>query len=80
MERAASLFGNATFIMDRGYYDNKIFLKLNAMNQDYVIRLAGKRKLLYHNKWVHATELRNRREGKVKLTLFYKGKMHNACN
>src|SRR5699024_4467100 len=33
---------------------------------------------LYHNKWVFATELRNRRKGKVKLPLFYKGKMHDA--
>ena len=78
MERAAALFQKATFVMDRGYDDNKIFLKLDALGQDYVIRLTAKRKLLYHNKWVHATELRNRRKGKVKLPLFYKGKMHDA--
>lgn len=78
MERAAALFKKATFVMDRGYDDNKIFLKLDSMNQDYVIRLTAKRKLFYHNKWVFATELRNRRKGKVKLPLFYKGKMHNA--
>ena len=78
MERAAALFGKATFVMDRGYDDNKMFLKLDSMGQDYVIRLTEKRKLLYHNKWVFATELRNRRKGKVKLSLFYKGKMHDA--
>lgn len=78
MERAASLFEKATFIMDRGYDDNKMFLKLDSMRQDYVIRLTAKRKLLYHNKWVYATELRNRRKGKVKLSLFYKGKTHEA--
>ncbi len=78
MERAAALFGKATFVMDRGYDDNKMFLKLDSMGQDYVIRLTAKRKLLYHNKWVFATELRNRRKGKVKLPLFYKGKMHDA--
>ena len=64
--------------MDRGYDDNKMFLKLDSMEQDYIIRLTAKRKLLYHNKWVFATELRNRRKGKVKLPLFYKGKMHDA--
>ena len=64
--------------MDRGYDDNKMFLKLDSMGQDYIIRLTAKRKLLYHNKWVFATELRNRRKGKVKLPLFYKGKMHDA--
>lgn len=78
MERATALFGKATFVMDRGYDDNKMFLKLDSMNQDYVIRLTAKRKLLYHNKWVFATELRNRRKGKVKLPLFYKGKKHEA--
>ena len=78
MERAAAIFEKATFVMDRGYDDNKIFLKLDSMKQDYVIRLTAKRKLLYHNKWVFATELRNRRKGKVKLPLFYKGKRHEA--
>lgn len=78
MDRAAALFGKATFVMDRGYDDNKMFLKLDSLHQDYVIRLTAKRKLLYHNNWVFATELRNRRKGKVKLPLFYKGKKHNA--
>ena len=78
MEHAAALFKKATFVMDRGYDDNKMFLKLDFMEQDYVIRLTAKRKLLYHNKWVFAAELRNRRKGKVKLPLFYKGKMHDA--
>lgn len=78
MEQAASLLGKATFVMDRGYDDNKIFLKLDEMKQDYVIRLTAKRKLFYHNKWVPATELRNRRKGKVKTDLLYKGKTHEA--
>ena len=78
MDRATALFEKATFVMDRGYDDNKMFLKLDSMGQDYVIRLTAKRKLLYHNKWVFATELCNRRKGKVKLPLFYKGKMHDA--
>lgn len=78
MERAVLLFKKATFVMDRGYDDNKMFLKLDSMGQDYVIRLTARRKLLYHNKWMFATELCNRRKGKVKLPLFYKGKMHEA--
>ncbi len=78
MERVAALFKKASFIMDRGYDDNKMFLKLDSMKQDYVIRLTSKRKLLYRNKWVPATELRNRRKGKVKLPLFCKGKIHDA--
>ena len=78
MKRAKALFGKATFVMDRGYDDNKMFLKLDSMGQDYVIRLTAKRKLLYHNKWTFATELCRRRKGKVKLPLFYKGKRHEA--
>ena len=78
MERAAARFDKATFVMDRGDDGNKMFLKLDSMDQEYVIRLTAKRKLLYHNKWVFATELRNRRKGKVKLPLFYKGKEHEA--
>lgn len=60
MERASALFEKATFVMNRSYDDNKMFLKLDSMGQDYVIRLTAKRKLLYHNKWEFATELRNR--------------------
>ena len=78
MEQGAALFGKATFAMDRGYDDNKMFLKLDELGQDYVIRLSAKRKLLYHNKWTMATELRNRRKGKVKTSVFYKGKEHEC--
>jgi hypothetical protein len=78
MERAKALFGKATFVMDRGYDDNKMFLKLDSLEQDYVIRLTAKRKLLFHNKWVPATELRNRRKGKIKMPVFYRGKQHQA--
>ena len=78
MERGAEMFKKATFVMDRGYDDNKMFLKLDELKQDYVIRLKSNRKLFYHNKWVMATELRNRRKGKVKMPLYYKGKKHEA--
>ena len=64
--------------MDRGYDDNKMFLKPDALGQNYVIRLKSNRKLLYHNRWTMATELRNRREGKVKTSVFYKGNDHDA--
>jgi hypothetical protein len=39
MERGAKLFNKATFVMDRGYDNNKMFLKLDELEQDYVIRL-----------------------------------------
>jgi len=78
MERGKAMFGRATFVMDRGYDDNKMFLKLDELKQDYVIRLTAKRKLLFHNKWVAATELRNRRKGKITTPVFYKGKRREA--
>ena len=64
--------------MDRGYDDNKMFLKLDELGQDYVIRLKSNRNLLYHNKWTPATELCNRRKGRFKTNVFYKGKDHDA--
>lgn len=78
MERAKALFGKATFVMDRGYDDNKMFLKLDELEQDYVIRLKSNRKLLFHNRWTFATELRDRRKGKIKTMIPYKGKDHEA--
>lgn len=78
MEQGAAIFKRATFCMDRGYDDNKMFLKLDDLEQDYVIRLTSKRKLLYHNKWTPATELRDRRKGKLKTSVFYRGKEHEA--
>lgn len=78
MDLGSALFGKATFVMDRGYDENKMFLKLDALKQDYVIRLTSKRKLLFHGRWVPAAELRNRRKGKVRMPLYYKGKTHDA--
>lgn len=78
MERGAAMFSKATFVMDRGYDDNKMFLKLDELKQDYIIRLTAKRKLFFHGKWVPATQLRNQRKGKIKTPLMYKGKRHDA--
>lgn len=64
--------------MDRGYDDNKMFLSLDQLKQEYVIRIKKNRQLLLHNKRMSASELCNRRKGKVKMSLFYKGKNHEA--
>lgn len=78
MERGAELFGKATFVMDRGYDDNKMFQKAWELGQDFVIRLTKKRKLYFHGKWVPAAKLCEDRKGKVKMNLFYRGKEHEA--
>lgn len=60
-------------------FSRKITKSLSKqLGQDYVIQLTAKRKLLYHNKWIPATQLRDRRKGKVKIPLFYKGKAYDA--
>lgn len=73
MKRGKKLFGKATFVMDRGYDDNKMFLKLDELGQNYVIRLTAKRRLFFQGKWVPATQLRNQRKGKIKTPFIYKG-------
>lgn len=78
MEQGAALFKKATFVMDRGYDDNKMFQKMWDLGQDFVIRLTQKRKLFFHGKWVPATRLCAERKGKVKMNLFYKGQDHEA--
>ena len=78
MERGTALFGKATFAMDRGYDDNKMFLKLDELKQDYVIRLTAKRKLFFHGRWIPATQLRNQRKGKIKTPVIFRGKKHDA--
>lgn len=42
MEQAAALFGKVALAMDRGYDDNKMFLKLDGLKQDYVICLGNR--------------------------------------
>ena len=78
IERGAELFKKATFVMDRGYDDNKIFQKMWDLEQDFVIRLTQKRKLFFHGRWIAATRLCSERKGKVKMNIFYKGKDHDA--
>lgn len=78
IERSVQLFKKATFVMDRGYDDNKMISKLEGLGQDYVIRLTKRRKLFLRNRWVSATELCGRRKGKIKEKVFYDGKNHDA--
>ena len=78
IDRAVTLFKKCTFAMDRGYDDNKIFLKLLDEQQDFVIRIRKSRKLYYQNRWFPASELCARRKGKIKMCVRYKGTDHEA--
>lgn len=74
IEQSATLLWETTFAIDRSYDNNKMFLKLEELHQDYLICLTTKRKLFYYGKWVLATELRNRRKGNIKMILSIKAK------
>lgn len=78
IDRAVTLFKKCTFAMDRGYDDNKIFLKLLDKHQDFVIRIRKSRKFYYKNRWFPASELCARRKGKIKMCVRYKGADHEA--
>ena len=78
VDRAIAMFQHCTFAMDRGYDDNKLFLKLLDTGQDFVIRIRKNRKLYYKNRWFSALELCARRKGKVKMKLHYRGTDHDA--
>ena len=71
---AISTLGKATFVMDRGYDNNAMFTRLLKKEQRFIVRLTSKRKVLFHGKWMPVTELCNRRKGKIKLPVCYKGK------
>lgn len=77
-DRAATLFKKCTFAMDRGYDDNKIFLKLMDEQQDFVIRIRKNRKLYYQNRWFPASELCARRKGKIKMCVRYNSEDHET--
>ena len=78
IQRAVALVQHTTFIMDRGYDSNKIFLKLDELEQEYVIRLTSKRRLWFQGRWISAKELCSRRKGKVKGSFRYRGADHEA--
>jgi len=61
--------GKGTFVLDRGFDANEIFLRLYDRGQYFIIRLTEKRKLCYKGKWHKATTLMKARKGKFKTTL-----------
>ena len=50
MKHGVSLLEKTTFIINRRYYDSKMFFKLNSIGLDYVIRLTAKCNLFFHGK------------------------------
>ena len=63
----------ATFVFDRGYDANAMFLRLDETRQDYIIRLTSKRKLFYKGKWLSAPTLCASRKGKFKTKVLFQG-------
>ena len=78
IDRAVSLRPKCTFVMDRGYDDNEIIKKLLGIGQDFVIRMMRNRKFFFHNRWIFAPELCNRRRGRINMNVRYKGKEYRV--
>ncbi len=77
-QTAVTLFKKRTFVMDRGYGDNKIFPNLLDEHQDFVIRIRKNRKLYYQNRWLPASESCARCKGKIKMCIRCIGTDHEA--
>lgn len=65
---------NFTGVFDRGYDDEKIFRMLNNQRTKFVVRLTGKRNMLFKGKKKNVKEVANSRKGKYKMVLFRNGK------
>lgn len=67
MEHGASLFRKATFVMDRGYDDNKMFLKLDSIYQYIELGLLTgrnidlKQKVKFKSRKCHKTQITDRK-------------------
>lgn len=68
------LDGGGTYVFDRGYDMNDMFLFMYKQKQAFIIRLTEKRKLYYKHKWISATALRDARKGKIKTNVMFGGK------
>lgn len=64
--------GKATFVFDRGYDMNALFDFMYKKEQDFIIRLTEKRKLLWKGKWFKSSVLRDSRKGKIKTKLTFR--------
>lgn len=62
-----------TFVCDRGYDANiyyEYFLK-EGCNDDFIIRLTKKRKLMFKGKSKKASEIAVKRKGKIKMNMYF---------
>lgn len=62
-----------TFVCDRGYDANiyyEYFLK-EECNDDFIIRLTEKRKLMFKGKSKKASEIAVKRKGKIKMNMYF---------
>ncbi len=61
----------ATFLFDRGYDMNQLFLYMYKKKQEFIIRGTEKRKVFYKGKWFKSTTLRDSRKGKIKTKVIF---------
>lgn len=66
VDRYVKLLKNSTFVMDIGYNGNKIFQNLWDSEQDFVIRLTQKRKLVSINSGPNDQKSRRKCAAKIR--------------
>jgi len=77
LERGAYLFGTATFVMDRGYDDAKMFAKMEELKQHYIIRLKTNRSLYYKDIYTPVTKIRDAHKGRYRMRVYFKDEVHD---
>jgi len=68
-----TLAKRAVFVFDRGYDANELFIFMDKMQQDYIIRLTSRRKVFRKGKWLSVPTLAAALKGKFKTTVLFQG-------
>lgn len=72
--QAVSLLGRkATYVFDRGFDQNKIFLIMDRLDQNYIIRLKGNRKIWTKGRWLSAGAIGSSHKGKIMTEVMFQG-------
>ena len=67
-------FPKATYVFDRGYDMNKLYLFMYEHEKSFIVRVTSNRNLFCKNKWFKSTTLRDKYKGKFKCPVLYGGK------
>jgi hypothetical protein len=66
--------GRATFVLDRGYDNQRIFNYIDEKGHDFIIRMSENRNYLIDGKWLSAKEVCSMFKGKHRVNMKFKDK------